>query len=1288
MNQLAAFFFTILFALSSFASQKDAIILANTASYDLAKSNSSGLSYTLLPYLKDKKHIKSFSIIDSINNKTIFTYQLTDDSYTINEIINPCPIKKNSFEANIIYSEKVIGKVNLCIEKQNQKSKISFTEEEKDWLLKHPIIHVGGEKDWAPFDFVDENGNYNGLAKDYLDLIASYGGFKVKYHVGTTWNQLLEDIKIGKIDMLPAINISEERKKFIDFTNEYIKLPEYYFTINDYENLYSLNQLKGKKIAVVKGYAINSWIQKHYPEVQIIENESILDCLQSLKTGDAVAFIGDNPSTTYNLEKNFITGIKLNNAVKERDAVSLHMGVKKGYELLTSIINKTIAKLPKDKISQISAKWMKVIEKKTVILTKEEKIWLENNPITRIGAMTYWPHDRNGHSLHTEILKLINKYSGLNLIPVKYDVWKKGFDRAFIGKELAGIMGLSWSKEREKIFYYTPAYDFTPSYLITKKSNNDIKSFEDLKNKTLYLKSNSIIHKMVEDKSPSTKTISIANTNEIYQKLSSTNEADAMLVYFIDKKKIEEYDLKIVETLYDRYGEVAIGINKKYPQLNSIINKAFKTIPKNELSYLRDQDWGIDKEKEKYELSNKELAYLKKTKQLNICINPNWEPIEFFDNGVPKGITIDLFNIIKEKLGVTYNFIKTDSWEQSQEYLKEKKCDILPSAVITKKREEFASFTEPYLNYDLAIITTSDKPLIKNIDLISSKTMSRKKGSGLISQLKKRYPYIDIKESTGYKESLEDVMNGKVYFTITTLPVFSYYKSKYGLKNLQIAGYTDMKYNLAIAVRKDDRKLLEIMNKSIKSIPKSTYSLVHDKWSTAKVIESTDWSLIFKITTVILIILLFLIWNNKKLKKLVEVKTADIQKQKKELEILFKSFDKNVIFSRTDLEGVITQASEAFCKISGYSQKELIGKPHNIVRHPDVPKEIFEDMWIKLKNKESFDITVKNRKKDGGFYWVESHIEPDFDSEGNHIGYSALRIDITNKIALEELSKNLEHKVEMRTKELEIAKLEVEEIHKHTKDSIEYAYLIQETLIPNNNIFKKYFEDYCTIWHPKDVVGGDIYLFEELRNENECLLMVIDCTGHGVPGAFVTMLVKAIERQITSRIINSNEIVSPANILSVFNKSMKHLLRQENVDSVSNAGFDGGILYYNKKEQIVKFSGAETPLFYFDENNTLQIIKGSRHSVGYKKSDINYEFKEHSIKVQKGMSFYLTTDGYLDQNGGAKSFPFGKKRFSKILEANKNKTFQEQRNILLNQLEEYQASEMRNDDVTLVGVKI
>ncbi len=914
-------------------------------------------------------------------------------------------------------------------------------------------------------------------------------------------------------------------------------------------------------------------------------------------------------------------------------------------------------------------------------LSKQEEEWLNKNLITKIGMMEYWPHDSNSNSLHTEVLKLINKYSGTNLVPVKYSTWGDGYSRAVKGDELHGIMGLSWSKAREEnYFYYTPAYNYTPSYLVTRKDELNIKFLEDLNNKTIYLEAHSITHNLISERSPDAKIIDKNNIDDIYMSLSSSKEASAMVAEFINKDTLTAYDLKVVKEIYSRYGEASIGINHKYPELASIIDKAFKVIPKKELSLLRDKDWAGKDLKDKNILSINQRQYLKNKKTLNICTNPNWEPIEFRENELEKGISIDILKIIQEQLDLEYNYVKTSTWKQSQKFLEEKKCDILPSAITTEERKKYANFTSPYLKYDLAIITTADKPLTGNLKSITSKTMSRKKSSGLISRLKKKYPYIKIKETKNHQEALQEVIDGSVYFTITTVPVFSYYKSKYGLKNLQVAGYTDIKYNLSIAVRKDDKTLLDILNKLLQSVPGSTYDVVHDKWASVKVVKQTNWMLVMQISGVIIIILLFVVWNNRKLKSMVDKKTIEITK-------LLSSFDKNVIASKTNIDGIIIYASEALCNVSGYSESELIGKPQNIFRHPDMPQSTYTDLWSTIKSGKQWRGEIKNLKKTGGFFWVDAVISPDYDLKNNVVGYSAIRHDITSKKEVEDLTANLEKKIAERTADLSEAKKEVEIIHQHTRESIEYASLIQSAIIPDNEIFKDYFHDFFSIWQPKDIVGGDIFFADKLRHKDELLLMVIDCTGHGVPGAFVTMLVKAVERQVIAHILNCKDSVSPAKLLMIFNKSIKNLLQQETVDSVSNAGFDGSILYYNKKQKQLKFSGAESTLFLI-QNNTLKTIKGNRHSIGYKKSDPDYEFTEHTIDVSEETTVYLTSDGYLDQTGGTKGFPFGKKRFTKLLIDNQKLTFAEQKKILISELRQYQADEERNDDVTVLGLRV
>ena len=293
-------------------------------------------------------------------------------------------------------------------------------------------------------------------------------------------------------------------------------------------------------------------------------------------------------------------------------------------------------------------------------------------------------------------------------------------------------------------------------------------------------------------------------------------------------------------------------------------------------------------------LSKIEREYLKNKKVIKMCNNPKWRPIEFAKDGDMKnmqGIVIDTLDILSKKMDIKFKNVPTKSWSESQQFLKERKCDILPSAIKTKQREEYANFTKPYLSYKLAIITKTNIPYVDSLDDIVDTKMSRNKGSGLISKLKEKYPNITIKETNGYLESLREVEQGNVNFTIATLPVASYYILKYAMFDLHIAGYTNMTYNLSIAVRNDDKLLLSILNKGLDDISKQEFKNIHKKWTTAQLAKRPiDTRILFTLITIFFVIALFLIYRQYILKKAnlsledaVCKKTQELEQANKEL---------------------------------------------------------------------------------------------------------------------------------------------------------------------------------------------------------------------------------------------------------------------------------------------------------------------------------------------------------------------------------------------------------------------
>jgi PAS domain S-box-containing protein len=253
-----------------------------------------------------------------------------------------------------------------------------------------------------------------------------------------------------------------------------------------------------------------------------------------------------------------------------------------------------------------------------------------------------------------------------------------------------------------------------------------------------------------------------------------------------------------------------------------------------------------------------------------------------------------------------------------------------------------------------------------------------------------------------------------------------------------------------------------------------------------------------------------------------------------------------------------------------------------------------------------------------------------------------------------------------------------EAINQMMRDSIQYAKIIQTSLLPNIADVKTYLPNSFFLWLPREIVGGDIIYMDSF--EDGFLLAVVDCTGHGVPGAFMTMVASTSLRRITQ----DEKCYEPAKILKRLNVMVKTSLQQDRENAHSNDGLDAAICWIKSKEKTLHFAGAKLPLYYV-KGGQLNIITGDKHSLGYKNSNLEFEFSPHTIKIEAGMSFYLSTDGFIDQLGGDKRLPFGNKRFRALLQEIKDLSFEEQSKKIMQAFKEYKGDNDRQDDVTVVG---
>ena len=262
-----------------------------------------------------------------------------------------------------------------------------------------------------------------------------------------------------------------------------------------------------------------------------------------------------------------------------------------------------------------------------------------------------------------------------------------------------------------------------------------------------------------------------------------------------------------------------------------------------------------------------------------------------------------------------------------------------------------------------------------------------------------------------------------------------------------------------------------------------------------------------------------------------------------------------------------------------------------------------------------------------------------------------------------------------------------DEIAKKNADitaSIHYAQRIQSAILPPMSEFDAVFAKYFVLFKPRDIVSGDFYWLRSVETERgrTSILAVIDCTGHGVPGAFMSM----IGHDLLNEILMLKQIYKPSEMLKALDFSLKEALRQK--DTSVNDGMDMVLCTIFHDEKKLLFSGAKNDL-YMVENNEIKTIKGDNFSVGGKSKTEEKAFTDTEITTENCI-FYLSTDGYQDQFGGKENRKFTSKRLKKLILENSYKDFHQQKIIFDQTYEAWrkEGNEKQIDDVLLVGFMV
>ncbi len=281
--------------------------------------------------------------------------------------------------------------------------------------------------------------------------------------------------------------------------------------------------------------------------------------------------------------------------------------------------------------------------------------------------------------------------------------------------------------------------------------------------------------------------------------------------------------------------------------------------------------------------------------------------------------------------------------------------------------------------------------------------------------------------------------------------------------------------------------------------------------------------------------------------------------------------------------------------------------------------------------------------------------------------------------------------------EIRLRNHEIEEINQSITSSINYAARIQKASLPHIDFIKKHFADGYVYFHPKEIVSGDFYWFSEVKiqrppslfrrkdaaddESNKLIVAIIDCTGHGVPGAFMSMLGDAFLNQI----VNLQKITEPDLILNELHKLVRSTLQQETTEN--NDGMDAAICVIDKATKKLAFAGAKNPLIIV-QNDKVEKVNGDIKSIGGIQKEDQRVFTKHEIDISIPTTFYIYSDGYQDQFGGKEGRKLMAKPFRDLLTSKYNAPFKEQEKMLFDFFNKWREERVQMDDTTVIGIKI
>lgn len=875
---------------------------------------------------------------------------------------------------------------------------IELTEEEIQFLEDHPVMRVSNEMDLVPYDYV-ENGEPAGLSVEFLQEIAKIIGVEFEFINGYSWDELLEMFKNKEIDLIHPCTKIEDRLQYLTYSNSYMQLKLVLVVQDNNNDIKSFDDMSGKTIASVLGYSSYEIYKNLYPDMNIMEVADEASAFNAVQKGHVDAYYTDKSIASKFIEDKNIKNLKLIETYifEIIDTSYKSIGIRDDWQLLKGIINKAIDAVPLTAKYELASKYNMDLDifYSDDNFTDAELDWLKAHPVIKVSnGLDWYPLDymENGQptGISIEYMKAIANILDIELEFINGYTWSELINM-FKNKQIDVMNIIRKTDERLEYTSFTEPHIQEKKGIVVNINNDEINDIEDLHDKTFAIVTGYASTKGITDRFTNIKTLEFSNDVEAIKAVGN-GAADAYYGseistnILIDTEKLVDVEMKYYLYNTEDTSLFRIGVRNDWEIFRDIIQKAMKRIPlsvKQEIAHRYQLD--IDVFYDGKVLTNLEKNWLKNNPVINIAVPHDALPYSLVDkNGNIEGMIGDIIYEMEKRLNVKFK-LHPGHLANALEAVNSGTVDLISPLAVTEKRREIYTFSEPFFTSPIAIFSNHNYSYVNNNQLDDLNIMTIK-NNAIIEFLRNDYPDIEVIETHDALDALKRLQNGEKAVFIGDLINTNNIIHMEEFDDVKVIGYTNYNYNMAFAMKHDNKILQSIINKTLKLIYSETGNSIQQKWLVTE--EKVDYSkyIIAIIVSIIIIISLYIqLRINKK-------KSLDKQMR---LSII----DKQVLFIDINEEYLIVNASTALTELLNINSETVLSKNINF---------LIEDFNINSQDEPenslgiiSYDSVKFINNNDKIFYLEYEKLVEEVGKDGHKIIFNNITSHILHKEKIE-----------------------------------------------------------------------------------------------------------------------------------------------------------------------------------------------------------------------------------------------------------------------------------------------